>query len=98
MGGESFKDMVRDKFSSLLNRVEIPEAKALVPEVERVIIETCEYYGISRDTVMQSRRGVSNSGRDAAIYLVRTLCRMTLPKVGLVFGIQKYSSVSSAVQ
>ncbi len=39
MGGDTFKDMIRDKFSSFLNRDEIPEAKVLVPKVERV---TCE--------------------------------------------------------
>lgn len=98
MGGESFKDMIREKFASLLNRTEIPEAKTLVPDVERVIAAAYEFYGVSRAELMQSRRGVSNPGRDAAIYLVRTLCRMSLPEVGQVFGIKNYSSVSSAVQ
>ena len=98
MGGESFKDMIRDKFASLLNRTEIPEAKTLVPDVERVIAAVCEFYGVSREELMRSHRGVSNPGRDTAIYLVRTLCRMSLPEAGQVFGINNYSSVSSAIQ
>jgi chromosomal replication initiation ATPase DnaA len=39
-----------------------------------------------------------NLPRDVTIYLVRSLCRMTLPDVGKVFGIGNYSSVSSVVQ
>jgi len=47
---------------------------------------------------MVSRRGKENHARDVAVYLVRNLCRMTLPEVGQKFGIKNYSSVSSIVQ
>ena len=33
-----------------------------------------------------------------AIYLVRRLCRMTLPQVGRELGVENYSTVSSVVQ
>ncbi len=98
MGGESFKDVIRGEFSSLLYRAQDPGAKALMPEAERVMAAVGRYYGVSRQELMRSRRGISNPARDAAIYLIRTLCRMTLPEAGRVFGIKNDSSVSSAVQ
>lgn len=47
---------------------------------------------------MVLKRGTENLPRDTAIYLVRRLCRMTLPCVGREFGIHNHSTVSSVVQ
>jgi REP element-mobilizing transposase RayT len=98
LGDNSFKEFIREKFSDLLYQPEIPESKRLAPEVESVISAVSEVYRISKEELFVSRRGVENSPRDLAIYLVRNLCRMTLPNVGQEFGIANYSSVSSVVQ
>lgn len=63
-----------------------------------MISAVCKYYRIPKEDLFASKRGTENIPRDAAIYLVRRLCKMTLPKVGEKFGIENYSSVSSAIQ
>jgi chromosomal replication initiation ATPase DnaA len=98
LGSDLFKEFIREKFSDLTNQPEIPESKALAPDIEKVITVVCNFYGVSRAELFESRRGTENLPRDAAIYLVRRLCRMTLPSVGRVFGVGNYSSVSSVVQ
>jgi len=98
LGNASFIGMIRDKLSELTNVAEIPESKILALDAERVIAATYEYYRIPRKILLLSKRGSENLPRDVAIYLVRRLCRMTLPDVGKVFGIENYSSVSSVVQ
>jgi len=97
-GSDLFKESNRDKFYSLANEPEIPESKFLAPYVEKVILAVCDFYGISRKEMLISRRGNQNLARDVAVYLVRRLCRMTLPCVGMEFGINNYSTVSSIVQ
>ena len=98
LGGISFKDAIRERFSGLANRPEIPESRILAPEAETVISCICEHYMISREVMLVSKRGTENLPRDIAIYLVRQLCGKTLPDVGRDFGITNYSSVSSVVQ
>jgi len=98
LGSPRFIGMIRDKFSELTNVAEIPESRVLAPEPERVIATICEYYRVPGELLRLSKRGSENLPRDVAIYLVRSLCRMTLPDVGEVFGIGNYSSVSSVVQ
>jgi putative transposase len=98
LGGKSFKELVTEKFSNLLKQQEIPEARILAIESKRVVSAVCDFYGISREALFATRRGQENIPRDIAIYLVRGLCRKTLPEIGSIFGMDNYSSVSSAVQ
>ena len=53
---------------------------------------------MTKKTLLYSKRGTENRVRDIAIYLVRRLCRTTLPNVGKEFGTNNYSTVSSVVQ
>lgn len=98
LGSVAFTDRIREMFSDLMAKPEIPEVKVLAPDAEKVIAAVCEHYRITENKLLASRRGNENQPRDVGIYLVRRLCRMTLPRVGEVFGIENYSSVSSAVQ
>ena len=50
------------------------------------------------EQLMISRRGTENLPRDIAIYLVRHHCRDTLAGIGSYFGIDNYSTVSSAIE
>jgi chromosomal replication initiation ATPase DnaA len=45
-----------------------------------------------------TKRGAFNEPRNIAIFLFRTLRRDRLQKIGSRFGIQYYSSVSSAIE
>jgi REP-associated tyrosine transposase len=98
LGGTSFKEHIKEKFYELTNIPEISGAKNLAQDAEKVIFCVCEYYRVSRSDLLISRRGTENLPRDIAIYLVRQLCRLTLPCVGEEFGINNYSTVSSVVQ
>ncbi len=98
LGSELFKESLRDKFSDLVNQPEIPESKALAIGADKVILAVCDFYRVSREEMLVSRRGNTNLARDVSVYLVRQLCRMTLPCVGMEFGIKNYSTVSSIVQ
>jgi REP element-mobilizing transposase RayT len=98
LGSESFKEFIRDKFSALAYMQDIPESKILAPDAGKVIASVCDYYRIPRSELLVSKRGSENPPRDMAIYLVRRLCRMTLPRVGKEFGINNYSTVSSVIQ
>jgi len=98
LGSDLFKESIRDKFYDLANQPEIPESKSLAPDVEKVILAVCDFYGVSRKEMLVSRRGSENLPRDVSVYLVRHLCHMTLPCVGMEFGIKNYSTVSSIVQ
>lgn len=97
-GDKSFKEFIKGKYSDLLSHPEIPESKMLALDVEKVVSVVCQYYDVSKEELVDSRRGQVNLKRDLAIYLVRQLCRMTLPRVGAEFGMENYSSVSSVVQ
>ena len=98
LGNKSFKEVIREKYFDLMNQPEIPGTKTLAVDAEKVLSTVCKYFGVSRTDLLRSRRGQENLHKDIAIYLVRNLCRMTLPEVGRVFGITNYSSVSSVVQ
>ncbi len=98
LGSSSFKDYIKDKFFSLVNRTEIPESKELALDPEKVISCVCRHFKISRSELLVSKRGTENLAKDIAIYLVRVLCCKTLPHVGKEFEIKNYSTVSSAVQ
>jgi hypothetical protein len=43
------------------------------------------------------RRGIANEPRDVAMYLIRSMRAEPLIRVGAGFGLNRYSSVSSAV-
>ena len=98
LGSDSFIEFVREKFYDLTDKPEIPESKVLAPDAEKVISAVCDSYRITRNELLASKRGTENLPRDVAIYLVRHLCRMTLPCVGREFGVTNYSTVSSVVQ
>ena len=98
LGSDSFKEYVRDEFSSLGFRKEIPESRVLAPVAANVISAVCGYYNVTEEEIFVSKRGTENLPRDIAIFLVRHHCRETLPSVGRYFGIDNYSTVSSVVE
>ncbi len=98
LGGDSFKEFVKEKFPHLGFRKEIPESRILAPSAKDVISAVCKYYKVTDSELWVSKRGIENVPRDMVIYLVRRHCRETLPSVGRHFGIENYSTVSSVVE
>jgi chromosomal replication initiation ATPase DnaA len=55
------------------------------------------YYEIKPAILKAVRRGVENEARDVAIHLIRSMRAEPLMRIGAVFGLNRHSSVSSAV-
>jgi len=97
LGTKKFIDKIKDLFFSDRSHEEIPEAKLLAPDPDRVLKDVAETYKVRIDDLLKSRRGYFNEPRNVAIYLMRRLRGDTLKEVGEVFEINKNSTVSSCV-
>ena len=98
LGGDTFKDWLKEKFQHLCLHEEIPESRIFAPTAEEIISEVCDYFQVMREQLTVTRRGRENLPRDLAIYLVRLLSQATLSEVGKYFGMNNYSTVSSVVE
>jgi REP element-mobilizing transposase RayT len=98
LGGDTFKDWLKEKFQHLCFHEEIPESRILAPTAEEIIREVCDHFQVMREQLTVTRRGRENLPRDMAIYLVRLLSQATLSEVGKHFGMNNYSTVSSVVE
>ncbi len=65
--------------------------------MDTIISEVSRYYEIRPTTLKAVRRGIENEPRDVAMYLIRSMRSEPLIRVGAGFGLNRYSSVSSAV-
>lgn len=97
MGGDSFKQWLKEHFSHLSFRDEIPESRLLAPSAQEIITTTCRHFKVPKEQLFTSRRGQENLPRDLAIYLVRVLTRKTMPEIGTHFEISNYSTVGSVI-
>ncbi|UCG66506.1 MAG: transposase [Deltaproteobacteria bacterium] len=97
LGSKKFIDKVKNLFFSDKSHEEIPEAKILAPDPDRILGAVSNLYNVGMDDLVRSRRGYFNEPRNVAIYLTRRLRGDTLKVVGEVFGINKNSTVSSSV-
>ena len=57
----------------------------------------CQLYKTDKKELEQAKRGQINEPRNLAIYLARKHSGLRLSEIGLEFGLEKYSSVSSIV-
>jgi len=78
LGSEEFVDRVKASFQSLRSRREAPASRLLAPGLETIQCAVCAVYGIDRNELLSSRRGMSNDARNVAIYLARRLSGQTL--------------------
>ena len=97
LGTKKFMDRVKDLFFSDKSHEEIPEAKILAPDPDKILEAVAKLYKVGMDDLLRSRRGYFNEPRNVAIYLTRRLRGDTLKVVGEVFGINKNSTVSSSI-
>lgn len=97
LGSEEFVRRLKARFKKLRSRREVPDARLLAPGLDAIQSAVCKAYGVDRDELLWSRRGISNDARNVAIYLARRLSGRTLATIGEAFGLEHYSSVSSVV-
>ncbi len=96
-GSNRFKEKIKKLFSNSKLEAEIPESIVLVPDIEKIKMAVCNYYYLSEDDLLISRRGVTNEPRNMAIFLIRRLRGERLFSLAKHFKINKYSTVSSIV-
>ncbi|UCE50991.1 MAG: transposase [Desulfobacterales bacterium] len=98
LGSERFINLVKERFFLQKTDEEVPQAKELAPDIKQIKKKVVEYYGITEDELLQSRRGVFNEPRNVAIYVGRQLRGDSLKQIGEQYQIHKYSSVSSVIE
>jgi len=98
IGSENFVDLIKDRFFNSKDFEEVPEAKSLAPDIEKITHTVCKVYDIEETDLYVSRRGYFNEPRNVAVYLMRILRSDTLKVVGEKLRIDKYSTVSSIVE
>jgi putative transposase len=96
-GSEKFISWIKDRFFKKKIDNEVPASKELAPDLDTIISEVSRYYEIRPTTLKAVRRGIENEPRDVAMYLIRSMRSEPLMRVGAGFGLNRYSSVSSAV-
>ena len=98
LGSKGFIDRIKERFFNPKDFEEIPEARRLKPDIDKIKRVVCKAYKIKEDDLYASRRGSFNEPRNIAVYLTRRLRNDILKEVGGQFNIKKSSSVSSIVE
>jgi putative transposase len=98
LGSKQFVEWVKVTFFEKKQEKEIPDSVHLAPNLSRIKAVVCDNYNIQESILQKARRGVSNEPRDVAIYLARMLRQEGLREIGEEFGLNNYSSVSSAIE
>ncbi len=97
-GPKSFVDWIKGGYYDLKTDDEVPQAKTLAPAPTMIIDAVCAFYDVQPDDLKKTQRGMFNEPRNAAVYLMRKIRRDRLKEIGELFGIGKYSSVSSMIE
>jgi len=98
LGSKEFVAQIKDNFFRQLVHPEIPDSKQTSLEPERVIQVVASFFKLKKEDLFRQRRGKENLPRDLAIYLIRMDTGLTLPKIGKIFGIESYSTVSNSIE
>jgi REP element-mobilizing transposase RayT len=98
IGTAEFIDWIKGKYYLRSADEDVPEAKQLIPDQEKILKTVCQYYGTERNELYKSQRGFFNEPRNVAIYLMRRLRRDRLKQICAAFQMNKYSSVSSIIE
>jgi putative transposase len=98
LGSEKFISWIKDRFFKKKKDMEVPMSKELAPDLDTIMLEVSRYYGEKPAALKAVRRGIENEPRDVAMYLIRSMRAEPLIRVGAGFGLNRYSSVSSAVR
>ena len=97
-GSNQFADWVKRTFFEKKREKEIPDSVNLAPNLSQIKAVVCDNYNIQESILKKARRGVSNEPRDVTVYLARILRQEGLREIAAEFGLNNYSSVSSAIR
>lgn len=97
LGDKDFIDWIKGKFYELGDDNEVPQIRELAPVPEEIIAVFWDVYNVNHNELGKSKRGAFNEPRDVALFLMRRMRGEDLKKIGAMFRISNYSSVSSAI-
>jgi REP-associated tyrosine transposase len=98
LGPQDFLDWVKATYQDIYGGDEMPQARELYPDADRIIAFVCDHYKVEIGELFTSKRGTFNEPRCAAIFLIRRLRHDKLKDIGNIFNLDKYSSVSSILE
>jgi len=98
LGKEDFVYGVKNAFFAKKVHIEVPDSKLLAPDKERIQKLVCQAYGISKEELLKTKRGIFNEPRGAAIYLTRMIRSDGLMDICKDYNLKKYSSASSIIE
>jgi REP element-mobilizing transposase RayT len=96
-GSSEFMEKIKKLFSNESLTEEITERKVLLPEASDIKRVVRDFYQISDEDLLVSKRNTFNEPRNMAIYIVKQLRGDKLIDIASHFGMEKYSSVSSVI-
>lgn len=97
-GPESFMTRIKEQYYFKKKNYEVPDSKKLAPKARTIISAVCDYYAVSFDDLLMTRRGIFNEPRSVTVYLLRHLRGESLKGIGNHFNIKAYSTVSSIIR
>ena len=97
LGNEDFVYWVKNRFFERKAHIEVPDSKLLAPDKEMIQQLVCKTYGITKEELIKSKRGLFNEPRCVAIYLTRMIRSDGLIDICREYNLKKYSSASSVV-
>src|SRR4030067_3581909 len=98
LGSERFLTGLKERFFPKKAHGQVPQSKELAPDRDTILGGVSEYYRVQREDLLHAKRGFFNEARNVTIYLTRMLRGDTLKEIGVGFGIDRYSTVSSVVE
>lgn len=98
LGDKQFVEQLKNRFFEQKRHIEVPESKQLAPDIAQIKKAICSYYKIDDDQLYYTKRGAFNEARAMGLLLTRWLRGETLEVIGEHFKIEKYSTVSSAIE
>jgi putative transposase len=98
LGSTNFIKWLKSEHAEKKINEEIPDTRMFIPEIDTIRKTICKAYGVAEDSLLRSKRGMTNEPRNVAIYITRYLRGDRLVIIGRDYGMAKYSSVSSAIE
>jgi len=89
---------VKASYRELRDNDEIRQKKDIYVSTSAILLNVCAFYHIKNDELYSTKRGYFNEPRSAAIFLMRRLRRDSLPEIGQIFHVKKYSTISSTIE
>jgi hypothetical protein len=98
LGPQTFVDWIKERYGDEKISRDVPSSRELLPGQNQILEEVCSAYNTTIQEITKMRRGKMNEARNVAIYLLKRLRRDTLKEVGVKFGIETDSTISSVME